>query len=234
MCAWPTAPGTGDAGGPLGRGPRDAIQEVAVRGSLVANEVARRALLAGMPWDSDSFPKVGEQSWWRNIFSSCCQSSRTKDGPITRSRDALFGTDVFVRADMYLRANMLSSLARDAVTNARLHVQDYFMLQLRKESPCMKQRILAKGVRGKLVERAVRHAFSPLPSARRAGGCTRDAHIKITRSRQHLTPALLQRICARLGCDQGSASWSADAMDLLLATPHRELRVAPGRSPGWQ
>ena len=30
-----------------------AIQEVAVRGSLVANEVARRALLAETPWDSD-------------------------------------------------------------------------------------------------------------------------------------------------------------------------------------
>jgi hypothetical protein len=110
-----------------------AIQEVAVRGSLVANEVARRALLAGTPWDSDSFPKVGEQSWWRNVFSSCCQL-KTKDGPITQSRDALFGTDVSARADMYLRANMLSSLARDAVTNARLHVQDNFMRQLRKAS----------------------------------------------------------------------------------------------------
>ena len=142
-----------------------AIQEVAVRGSIVANEVAHRALLAGSPWDAESFPKVGEQSWWRNVFSSCCRISRTKDGPITRSRDALFGTDVSLRADMHLRANILSSLARDAVTNARLHVQQNFMRQLRKafhREVTLHETvhgILAKGVRGELVERAVRHAI---------------------------------------------------------------------------
>lgn len=142
-----------------------AIQEVAVRGSLVANEVAHRALLDGTPWDAESFPKVEEQSWWRNVFSSCCRSSRTKDGAITRSRDALFGTDVSPRADMYLRANILSSLARDAVTNARLHVRDNFMRQLRKafhREVTLHETvhgILPKGVRGELVERAVRHAI---------------------------------------------------------------------------
>ena len=142
-----------------------AIQEVAVRGSLIANGVARRALLAGTPWDSDSFPKVGEQSWWRNVFSSCCRTSRTKDGSITRSRDALFGTDVTVRTDMYLRGNILSSLARDALTNARLHVQDNFMRQLRKafhREVTLHETVhgaLAKGVRGKLVERALRRSI---------------------------------------------------------------------------